>query len=65
LLNRCSSRFQSNHQRGYFWRNRIISNGPKNSTPPAPATTLVVPLLVEYCQVEPETVPSTIRIGMA
>ena len=30
---RVSSRFQSNHQRGYFWRNRIISSGPANSTP--------------------------------
>ena len=25
LAKRCSSRFQSNHQRGYFFRNRIIA----------------------------------------
>jgi Integrase core domain len=29
-------RFQSNHQRGYFWRNRIMSRGPNTSRPPAP-----------------------------
>ena len=39
---RSSSRFQSNHQRGYFFRNRIISSGPTNSRPPAAATVEVV-----------------------
>ena len=33
---RVSSRFQSNHHRGYFCRNTIISGGPATSTPPDP-----------------------------
>ena len=35
-----SSRFQSNHQRGYFCRNTIISSGARNSTPPVPPANL-------------------------
>ena len=34
--NRSTSRFQSYHQRGYFWRNRIISSGPRTRTAAAP-----------------------------
>jgi len=34
LVNRCSSRFQSNHHRGYLRWNKIISSGAKKSTPP-------------------------------
>ena len=63
-----SSRFQSNHQRGYFWRNRIISSGPANSRPPAPTTTVrpvwVAPLSPYQFHVSPETVPSTMAMGM-
>ena len=32
LVNRCSSRFQSNHHRGYLRRNKIISSGAKNAS---------------------------------
>jgi len=53
LVNRCSSRFQSNHHRGYFCRNKIVSSGPKNSKPPAPAATAVVPLEYVHCHVPP------------
>ena len=64
-----SSRFQSNHQRGYFWRNRIISSGPRNRIPPAPTTTVPVVLVAppesyQFQASAPETVPSTIAIGM-
>src|SRR5206468_12514199 len=31
---RTTFRFQSNHQRGYFWRKRIITRGARMSTPP-------------------------------
>src|SRR4051794_26472850 len=64
LVNRCSSRFQSNHHRGYFRRNRIMSRGPRTSSPPAPDTAPLVPLL-SAPNVPPDTVPSTIMIGMA
>ena len=66
-MKRNSSRFQSNHHRGYFWRNRIISSGAMNSRPPAAITMVVVvlPVSVVDCQVPPETVPSRIRIGIA
>src|SRR5918993_1149076 len=69
LENRVSSRFQSNHQRGYFSRKRIISSGPANRMPPAPTTTVVVvsaaaPVSVQVQASAPETVPSTIAIGM-
>jgi hypothetical protein len=37
-----SSRFQSNHQRGYFSRNRIMSSGGMTSSPVPPTTTVVV-----------------------
>ena len=40
LEKRSSSRFQSNHQRGYFRRKRIISSGPRNRSP-APAARTV------------------------
>ena len=36
LVKRSSSRFQSNHQRGYFSLKRIISRGGKNSRPVPP-----------------------------
>jgi hypothetical protein len=65
LLKRCSSRFQSNHHRGYFWRKRISSSGAKNSRPPAPATTISPRSGVDHCQVPPLTAPSTMRIGTA
>ena len=35
VVNRLSSRFQSNHHLGYFLRNTIISSGPIHRTPPA------------------------------
>ena len=63
-----SSRFQSNHQRGYFWRNRIMSSGPANSRPPAPTTTVrpvwLAPLPPYQLHVSPETVPSAMAMGM-
>jgi hypothetical protein len=31
LPNRCSSRFQSNHQRGYFCRNTSMSRGRRRA----------------------------------
>ena len=43
LVNRCSSRFQSNHHRGYLRRNKIISSGAKNGRPPESAGTYVTP----------------------
>ena len=42
VANRSSCRFQSNHQRGYFWRKTIISSGGKNSNPVPPIAIVVV-----------------------
>src|SRR5579864_8103606 len=63
-MNRSSSRFQSNHQRVYFCRNTIISKGAKNSRPPIPAATPVV-LPLFHCPNPPDTLPNTIKMGMA
>ncbi len=41
-----------------------MSSGPKNSRPPAPAATAMVPLGDDHCQVPPDTAPSTIAIGI-
>jgi hypothetical protein len=41
LAKRKSSRFQSYHQRGYFWRKRIMSSGGMNSSPVPPTATVV------------------------
>ena len=60
---RIESTFAVNHL-GYFLRKRIMSSGPRNSSPPAPDTATLVPLLYAP-KVLPDTVPSTIMIGMA
>ncbi|HZD18803.1 MAG TPA: hypothetical protein VE669_11740 [Actinomycetota bacterium] len=65
FVKRSRARFQSNHHRGYFCRNTIISRGPKRSSPPAPAATYVTCLPVLHDQVAPLTLPSTMRIGIA
>jgi hypothetical protein len=38
--NRNSSRIQANHQRGYYWRTRIISSSGRKRSP-APPTAIV------------------------
>ena len=43
LVNRCSSRFQSNHHRGHLRRNKIIGSGAKKSTPSDSAGMWVTP----------------------
>ncbi len=64
LVNRCNSRFQSNHHRGYVWRNTIMGKGPKNNRPPEPAAA-VDPASFDHCQISPDTAASTMRMGMA
>src|ERR671931_2426715 len=63
-MKRSSSRFQSNHQRGYFWRKTIIRRGPKKSSPPAPAATSW-PWPQPQLPPLPSTLPRTTRIGIA
>src|SRR2546423_2285286 len=64
-MKRSSSRFQSNHQRGYFCRNTIIRRGAKKSSPPAPAATSR-PWWPEPPPAQtPSTVPRTTRVGIA
>jgi hypothetical protein len=41
-----------------------MSSGPKNSRPPAPAATAVVPFGYDYSQVPPDTAPNTIAIAI-
>ncbi len=59
-LNPVSSRFQSNHQRGYFRRHAIISATGRNRMPPAPST--VWPLVPPT--VGPVTSPRIRAMGM-
>jgi len=66
LRHRCSSRFQSNHQRGYLLRNSIISVGPRTSNPPPPtANAPAWPPAAAREATPPFTVKATIRMGMA
>src|SRR5919204_5108184 len=61
--NRSSSRFQSNHQRGYFCRTRIIRSGAMKSSPPVPAPAVqsfLPPPNTSPCP----TLAATIRIGI-
>ena len=65
LMKRRSSRFQSNHQRGYFSRKRINSSGGMNSSPMPPIT--IVALLGSLSQPpveKPSMLAITIAIGM-
>src|SRR5262249_31376030 len=64
LVTRCNSRFQSNHQRGYFCRNRIMSSGARNNTPPAVAVVYVAWPWADHCHSCPDTAPRTIAMGM-
>src|SRR5918912_3181602 len=63
-MNRSNSRFQSNHQRGYFCRKTIIRSGAKKSSPPAPAATSR-PWPQPPPAQPPSTAPRTTRIGIA
>jgi hypothetical protein len=66
LATRSNWRFQSNHHRGYFWPNRIISRGGRNSNPVPPTTTVVAPAVPPppYCRGSPSIVARTIAIGI-
>src|SRR3954469_25437367 len=64
LWKRNSSRLKSNHQRGYFWRNRIRSSGGRTRRPVPPTATVVVPAPLETL-VLPPIAASTMKIGMA
>ena len=65
FVNRISSRFQSNHQRGYFWRKRIIkSGGTKSRAVPLSATDVPGPDASQAAG-PPWMVATRIRIGIA
>src|SRR4029077_12968833 len=64
--NRSSSRLKSYHQRGYFWRNTIISNvGKKRSPLPPAAKTAPCSPPQPPDQSFPPIAANTITIGIA
>lgn len=62
-MNASNATFQSNHHRGYFSRNKIISSGGRNSRPPPSTTTSRA--VEPNVNVVPLTLVSTITIGIA